>query len=144
MEQLNQLTLFQKSLLTGVFVGFSSTVICLVFNVIYRNSTGFTPSAMINVSSLIFSINILFTIIGLLYYVFIKAFRKGSIIFIVVFALFTIFLLWKAEAVRRSDDYTVTLQFRGLLVGIILIAGIGASFFVPFLCHNKSFERHVL
>lgn len=143
-EQDIQLNSFQKSLLTGVFVGFAATIICLVYNVVYRSSTGFTPSEMINVSSLIFAVNILFTIIGLLYYVFIKAFRKGSIIFIAVFALFTVWLLWKAEGVQRSDDYTVTVQFRGLLAGIILIVGIGASFFIPFLFNSKAFAKNVL
>jgi hypothetical protein len=144
MDQDNQLNSFQKSLLTGVFVGFAATVICLVYNVVYRDSTGFEPSAMINVSSLIFAVNILFTIIGLIYYLFIKAFRKGSIIFIAVFALFTVWLLWKTAGVQRSDDYTVTVQFRGLLAGIILIIGIGAAFFVPFLFNSKAFAKNVI
>jgi hypothetical protein len=144
MDQDNQLDSFQKALMTGLFVGFTASIVCLVFNLVYRNSTGFTPSTMINVSSLIFAVNILFTIIGILYYGFIKAFRNGTAIFILLFSLFTIFLLWKAQGVHRSDDYTVTAQFRGLLAGIILIVGIGASFCLPFLFHNKAFEKHVL
>ena len=139
-----QITPFSRALLTGVFVGFVTTIVCLVFNIAYRNSTGFTPAAIINVSSIIFGINLVFAIIGMLYSVFRNFARKGEIFFIALFVLITAFCIWKAEGVFRSDDYQVTLQFRGLLAGIILIAGIGAVILVPFLFHDRRFREHVL
>lgn len=139
-----QSSVFIKALLTGVFVGFASTIVCLIFNIIYRNYSGFTPSEIINVSSLIFGINILFVLVGLLYFVFLKASRMGNALFITVFALLTVFLLWKTAGVERSSIHAVTVQFRGLLSGIIIISGVSAAFVVPFLFHSKSFERSVL
>jgi uncharacterized membrane protein YjfL (UPF0719 family) len=139
-----QITPFSRALLTGVFVGFVTTIICLVFNIIYRDSTGFTPAEIINVSSIIFGINLIFVVIGMVYHVFLKFIRKGEVFFIAVFALITAFLIWKAEGAIRSDNYQVTLQFRGLLAGIIIISGIGASVLIPFLFHDKRFKEHVL
>jgi hypothetical protein len=144
MDPDQQSTPFSRALLTGVFVGFSATFLCLVYNVVYRSSTGFTPSEIINVSSIIFVINLLFVVIGMLYFVFLKSFPKGDVFFIVVFVLLTLFCVWKAEGTHRSDNYEVSLQFRGLLTGIIIISGIGASFFIPLLFHSKKFEENVV
>ncbi|HEY9364501.1 MAG TPA: hypothetical protein VIQ00_14640 [Chitinophagaceae bacterium] len=135
---------FTKSILTGVFVGFVLSIVCLIYNLIYRDSTGFTPSIIINVSSLIFAVNLLFLVLGGIYYAFLRAFKKGDIIYIIVFVLLTIFFIWQAEESQRSTDEVLTAQFRGLLAGIILILGIGASFLIPFLYRNKSFEENVL
>jgi hypothetical protein len=135
---------FSKAILTGVFVGFVLSIVCLIYNLIYRGSTGFTPSIIINVSSLIFAVNLLFLVIGFIYYGFLKTFKKGDLIYIIVFVLLTIFFIWQAEGSHRSANNEITTQFRGLLAGIILILGIGASFLIPFLFRNKSFEENVL
>ena len=137
-------TPFSKAFLTGLFVGIVSTFICLTYNLIYRAETGFMPTAIINVASIIFGVNIVFMVIGLIYYALTTAFRKGELFFIVLFSLLTVFLLWRTEGVNRFADHEVTLQFRGLLLGVVLITGIGASFLIPFLFHNKKFEREVL
>ena len=102
------------------------------------------PTAIINVASIIFGVNILFIVIGIIYYALIKAFRRGELLFILLFSLATIFLAWQAEGVSRSVNHEMTVQFRGLLLGVIVIMGIGASFLIPFLFHNKKFERNVL
>jgi hypothetical protein len=137
-------SLFNKALLTGVFVGFATTIICLIYNIVYRDYSGFTPSEIINVSSLIFAINILFTIIGVLYYFFLSFSRQGNLLFISLFAILTVVLLWKTAGIQRSSVHEIAVQFRGLLGGIVLISGIAAAFVLPFLFHSKSFERNVL
>src|ERR1700704_4624485 len=116
MEQLNyrimvhdqsspdQQSLFYKTLLTGVFVGFVDTIICLFYNIYYRGSVGYFPADIINVSSLIFIINATFVVVGLVYFGFRKAFPKGDIPYSLVFALLTAFLVWKTAGVHRSDD----------------------------------------
>ena len=144
MESNNYQTPFSKALLTTVFTGFFSTIICLFYNLIYRQETGFEPSIIINVSSLIFGVNLFFLVTGMIYSGFIKMFKKADILFIVIFSLLTIFFAWKAEGVNRSADHEISLQFRGLLLGIILIVGISVSFGVPFLFHNRKFNNTVL
>jgi hypothetical protein len=55
---------FFNATMTGLFVGIIDTLICLSYNIGYRNFTGYMPSAIINVSSLIFAVNlILFVLI---------------------------------------------------------------------------------
>ena len=136
--------LFSKATLTGVFVGFCATVICLLYNIIYREGTGFADQDIINVSSLIFAVNLLFLIIGMLYFVFLKSFKKGGIIFTVAFALLTLFCIFETETGHRFTDNVLNSEFKGLLLGILIILGIGAAFVMPYLYHNKGFERNVL
>ncbi|HVU59113.1 MAG TPA: hypothetical protein VHD83_28820 [Puia sp.] len=135
--------LFSGTLLTGVFAGFAGTILCLAFNIIYRGDTGFLPSAIINVSSLIFAVNLLFVFIGLLYFVCIRWLPKGDIVFEALFVLLTVLLLVATSGVRRSDNAVVNHEFKGLLSGIIIILGI-CCVAIPVLFHNKSFREHVI
>ena len=131
-------------LLIGLFVGIIDTVLLLIYNVIYRDSTGFSPADFINVSSLIFVENLVFVIIGAIYFLFVRSFRKGEIIYMILFLLLTIFLVWKTELVSRTADHLENVQFRGLLLGVVIVTGISAAFLVPYLYHSKKFEEYVI
>jgi|SRR5690606_26428989 len=144
MQYENFQTPFSKAFLTGVFVGIVSTFVCLTYNLIYRAETGFVPTDIINVASIIFGVNILFIVIGLIYFALTQASGKGELIFIILFSLLTVFLAWQAEGVNRSVNHEMTVAFRGLLLGVIIIMGIGATFLMPFLFHSKGFEKNVL
>jgi hypothetical protein len=137
-------TPLSKAVLTGLFTGFTATIVCLIYNLIYRESTAFSLSDIINVSSLIFAVNLLFLVIGIIYYGFIKSFRKGGLIFMIVFVLLTVFFAWKAEGVHRSPDQLLNSEFRQLLLGVVIILGVSAAFLIPFLFSNKKFEEYVL
>lgn len=137
-------SLFTRAMLTGLFVGIIATVFCLFYDVIFRESTRFSLGPLINVSTLIFAVNLLFFVIGIVYYGFLKAFKKGDVFFIIAFALLTIFCIWKAEGVHRSDDQLLNSEFKELLLGVIIILGVAASFAIPYLFHNKKFEENVL
>lgn len=140
----DQFSLLYKALMTGVFVGFSDSIICLFFNIFYRGSTDYIPADIINVSSIIFGVNSLFIIIGMIYYFFLKTMKRGEFLYMALFVLISLFCLWKVEGVNRSDVSLASAQFRGLLMGLTLIVGISATFIMPLLFHNKWFERDVL
>jgi hypothetical protein len=133
---------FSKAILTSVFVGFFVTIVCLLYNIIFRQSTGYLPADFINVSSLIFAINLIFLIIGLLYFVFLRSFKKGAVVFEILFGLLIIFCAWRAGNANMENP-TLTSEFRTLLVGVIIIMGIGIEL-VPLLFHNKKFVEAVL
>jgi len=135
---------FYRAMMTGFFVGFMATLVCLAYNIIYRDSTGFPLSAFINVSSIIFLVNILFPILGIIYYGFISSSKKADVLFIILFLLLTVFFIWRTELVRRTNDHLLNSEFRNLLLGIVIILGISASIFIPLLYHNKKFEDAVL
>ena len=135
--------LFNGALLTGVFAGFAGTILCLAYNIIYRNDTGLLPSALINVSSLIFAVNIVFVIIGLVYFLCLRWLPKGDIVFEALFIVLTILLLLATSGAHRSDDAVVNHGFRGLMSGIIIILGL-CCVAMPILFHNKNFREHVI
>jgi len=136
-------SVFSGTLLTGVFAGFTGTIICLVFNIIYRDDTGYLPSAIINVSSLIFAVNILFVFIGLAYFLCLRYLPKGDIVFEVVFVALTLFCLLETSGAHRSDDAVVNHQFKGLLSGVIIILGL-CCVAMPVMFRNKGFREHVI
>lgn len=135
---------FDKALMTGVFVGIITTVVLLFFHVIFLQSTGFPYSTIINVSTLIFSVNIFFLLVGPLYYWLNRISKYGTVIFVIIFVLITAFLVMKASGVQRTDDHQLNVEFRELLSAIIIIIGLAAAFLVPFLFHNKGFRKNVI
>lgn len=137
-------SVFYRAFMTAVFVGIVATLITMLYDLIFVQALGFPLSAIINVSSLIFGVNIIFLIVGILYYLFIASFKKGDLLFITLFVLITIFFAWRSEQAHRSNDTAINHQFRNLLTGIIVIMGAMAAFLVPYLYHNKKFEDSVL
>lgn len=134
---------FSKAMLTGVFVGFVVTIVCLIYNVIFRTSTGFTPADFINVSSLIFALNLFFWIIGIIYASLLQSFKKADTIFEVLFVLLMAFLLWKGGTVHRLEDLGLNSQFKVLLEGILIINTIGIVL-IPFLYRHRKFTEYVI
>lgn len=135
---------FYKGMMTGLFAGIIVTLICLVFNYVYRIYSGFSLSGLINISSLIFFTNFVFLMFGIAYYALKDHFKKGEIFFVAVMALLTIISAWAAEYIHRTKDIVQNIEFRHLLIGLILIMGVGAAVLVPFLYHNKRFQDYVI
>ena len=137
-------SLFYRAFMTSVFTGIFVTLATMFYDLAFVEYMKYPLSAIINVSSLIFGVNLVFLVIGAVYYFFLHYFKKGDTFFIVLFVLLTAFLVLKAWAIHRTDDVNVNSQFHYLLSGIIIITGIGAFFVIPYLFHSKKFEEHVL
>jgi hypothetical protein len=143
MDTQHEHSMFFRTMMTGLFVGIIDTVICLAFNIFYRDMTGFVPSVFINVSSLIFAINLVLLLVGIVYYAFKKLLGKGDAAFAVFFILLTLFLTWKTELIHRFQEARLDHEFRGLLSGIVLICGLSAAG-LPLLYNSRKFEEFVL
>ena len=137
-------SVFYRAFMTSVFVGLAATIVTILYDYIFVKIFSFPLSAIINVASLIFAVNIVFLLVGILYYLFIATFKKGDMFYILLFVLITGFLTWRSEHANRIDNYAVNMQFRQLLSGIVIIMGIMAAFIVPYLYHSKKFEDTVL
>ena len=129
--------------MTGLFVGIIDTLICLVYNIAYRNITGYIPSSLINVSSLIFGVNLLLLLIGIVYYFFLWAFKRGDVVFEVVTVAATVWLVWTTAGLTRFDNARLDSEFRGLLGGIVLIVGVSTAC-IPFLYRSRRFLDAVI
>ena len=136
-------TTFYRATLSSLFAGIVATLMCLGYDIIYREQTGFSLSGFINVSSIIFLVNILFLIAGVAYSLLLRAFKKADIAFVAIFLVLIIFCIWKVVGFERSPIHQEAVQFRGLLIGILLILGLGIGA-VPILFHNRKFEQTVL
>lgn len=143
MDPIHQ-TRFSSALLTSLFAGLVATILCMTYYLGFKEVTGFPYSAIINVSSLIFVINILFVIIGLIYSFFVKFSRKGEAQFIILFVVITLVLVFAAMNSHRSGDPLLNHEFHELLAGLVIIIGISAFALIPLLFHNRKFIDHVL
>lgn len=144
MEKDFQKAIFDRSLMTCVFVGIFGTLLCMVYAVFFGEYLKYPLSTIINAPTLIFGVNLVFVVIGFVFYGFITFSRYGEWIYITVFVLMTIFFTWKMQDVHRTNNALVNLQFRFLSSGIIIILGLLASIAVPFLFHNKQFAKYVV
>lgn len=138
------LTPFSKSLLTGLFAGIAATFICIIYNIIYRDETAFPLFNFINVSSLIFGVNVLFVVIGCIYYWFIKFIKGGQLFFIITFIVITVLSVLSVSGIHRTDDQVWNVEFHHLFNAMIIIWGISAALGIPWLYHSKGFEEHVV
>ena len=139
-----QKTIFDRALMTCVFVGIIGTLLCMFYDLFFVEYLKYPLSSIINVATLIFGVNLVFLIIGFLYYGFISFSRYGERIYIIVFILMTGFFIWKMQGTHRTNNDVVNLQFKYLSSGIIIILGLLASVAVPFLFHNKQFNKYVV
>lgn len=136
---------FVKSLMTGLAIGICDTILCLLYNLIYRHdaSSGFFSSDFISVSSIIFGINILFVVLGVVFAGVLKGGRMAEILFTLVFVALTIIGVIVAFQIHRVADPAQNSRFHGLLAGVMIIVGCSAAL-LPFIYHNKKFGQYVL
>src|SRR5580692_436427 len=137
---------FVKAFMTGLAVGIADTILCLAFNLLWRKdgSIGFFSSDIINVSSIIFGTNILFIVIGVIYFGFLQAKVTGEVLYSMLFAALTVIGVIAAVHVHRSPDPVQNGRFHVLLTGVILIFGLSAAIGMPLLYHNRKFGQHIL
>jgi hypothetical protein len=137
-------SMFYRSFMTCVFAGLIGTVLCMIFDLVFVQVMRFPFSSIINVSTLIFTINIVFLVIGALYYWSVKFSIGGETVYIILFVLLTAFMLMKIQRYDRSTNVVINTQFRWLSSVITVILGGLAAIAVPLLYHSRKFDEYVL
>ena len=137
-------TITSNAILTAVFAGIVATLLSFVYYLVFKDVTDFPYSSLINVSSLIFIINTIFLVIGFIYYMFLKISRRADLIFIISMCVLTALAVWGASGIHRANNAAINHEFHQLLIGLILIIGVTAFAGMPFLYHNKAFNRDVI
>jgi hypothetical protein len=124
------------ALLTGILVSLADEV----YNFAYRGITGFTPSEIINVSSLIFVTLTVFMVFGVLYFLLSKLGKRTDLIYIIATLVITAIGFLIGTGVQRSTDPHISELFRWLFIGIELMIGLSAAFLIPyFVKHYRIF-----
>lgn len=129
-----------KCILAALLTGLIALMGDEVYNFIYRAVTGFTPSEIINVSSLIFITLLLFMVFGVLYLGLSGLGKRTNIVYIAITLALTIGGVLIGLGVQRSSDHHVSEVFRWLFIGVDLIIGLSAAFLMPyFVRHYRIF-----
>lgn len=130
-------TPFSKSVLAGVFSGILATLVILIYNFIYRGSTAFPLSEIINVSTVIFSSLIILTVVGVIYFLFINYMKGGQVVYIILFSVITLLAAFGSMHVNRSANVLLNNEFHQLLLGTVIILGLCAVAAVPLFFKSK-------
>lgn len=134
---------FFKAMMTGLFIGIIDTIVCLAYNIGYRDATGYLPSTIVNVSSLIFAIVLLSAVIGIVFYLFHRFIRGGDTIYFIVFLTLTAWLTGKTFAAVRFGDPHLDSGWHGLMGGIVLIVGLSSAC-LPFFFRSSKFQEVII
>ncbi len=127
---------FGKAFLTALFAGILATLVCFAFDIFYRMYTLYGPTDYINVSSIIFIVNILLLVAGVAYYAIKSWFKNGDLIYSVFFLLTFSFCIWRVSGIQRFSDLHLNKEFIQLLGGTVIIIGI-AVLSIPYFFNNK-------
>ena len=123
--------------MAGVFVGIIATVFNIFYDVMYRESTGFELSTIINVSTLIFGTLLLTLFAGSVYALLAQFLKKPALVFIIIFGLLAILCLRFALHVYRTDNPLENQEFHQLFAAIVIITGL-ATLCIPLLVKKGS------
>jgi hypothetical protein len=134
-NNLNQIP-FGKAFLAALFAGILATLVCFVFDIFYRMDTLYGPTDYINVSSIIFIVNILLLVAGVAYYAIKSWSKRGDLIYSIFFLLVFGFCFWKIAGIQRFSDLQLNKEFIQLLGGTVIIIGV-AILSIPYFFNNK-------
>lgn len=126
-----------KPIMAGLFTGIIATLLNMIFDVFYRQATGFELSAIINVASIIFGTLLILLFAGALFALLDRFINHVTIPYIILFVLLAVAGIYSTMHVVRTDNPIETSHFRGLLLGIIIISSIGALF-IPYLSKHDT------
>ncbi|WP_300598032.1 hypothetical protein [Niabella sp.] len=126
-----------RPLMAGLFAGYIATVLNLVYDVLFRESTTFPLHDLVNVSTIIFATLFALPLAGVVFALIDRLFPNGSRIYVVLSALFTGLCIYGTLQVHRSPDPVLTVQFQHLLLGIVIISGVFATAAVPWLVKHQ-------
>jgi hypothetical protein len=126
-----------RGILAGLFVGIIASVLIIAYNVIYRGAEDFLSYAVVMPVSIFFFFPIFSLAVGGIYFLFLEHMKKGREFYIiVVLAVTALIALFTAFAGRHSDPALE--KFRGLLLGLEVIEGCLAAFFIPFFANHPN------
>lgn len=124
-----------RGLMAGLFTGLITALVVLAFDVIYRGAEDFTGFNVVMPISIFTAIPFINLVLGGIYTLFAGHLRKGNSLFIVTVlvvmvlsALITVFTGSRSNAV----DEKIT----GMVVGLVIIEGLMAAFFIPFFANH--------
>lgn len=122
-----------KPIMAGLFAGIVASLLNIFYDVIFRGATGYSLPELINVSTIIFGTLFILFIAGTVFAIMDRYMKHATVPYIILFVVLTLLCVQLALHVNRTDNLVQKLEFRQLLVGVVIISGASAAFLVPFL-----------
>src|ERR1700740_2929123 len=116
-----EMSVFSRSLFASLFAGFIATCIMEFFDILFRSATGYNPSLVINVSTIIFGAFIPCVVAGLIFYILVSYVKGGALIFRISFLALAVWVSSVTLQSHYGGNLPVLVGFRGLALGCILI-----------------------
>ena len=133
-----------RAFMTALFVGVADALLCLIYNVIYRNGRPYFSSEIINVSYIIFGIVFLFAMIGLVYLFAQRLFRQGNLVFMFFMIIVSTLAILAIHSGNFSSNPVECQSLRAEATGIAVIVGFSATAGIPLLHGSHAFELYVV
>jgi len=118
---------FSDSILAGFYAGFILTVVSIIFDVLFREMTGFNGDSILNPAIIFTIIPLIGLVAGLLYYAADGNMKYTGIVFAIVFIALTV------VGVVYTDTELVRHNAILLVSGFVIISGLGTALMVPYL-----------
>ncbi len=127
-----------RGILGGLFVGIGATVVNLIFDIIYRNITGYQFSEYININSIIFFTIPTLVVGGIVYSILLEYLKKGMAVYIVLCILLTIIAAFVPLGPNMlPTGKPMPPSARGLTMGIEIITGLFGTFALPYFARHE-------
>src|SRR6266498_5608929 len=128
---------FSRAVLAGLLCGIIAAILIVIYSFEYRKITGFKGLGLIEPLSIFIAVPLLLVLAGFVFLGMVELFRQGELYFIVLALLLTVGTI-VFELVFKEGP--VMSGSKGLILGIVAIAGLIISFLLPFLgTHPKIF-----
>lgn len=138
MRRPEEIPIFSKALLAGALTGVAASIINGIYDIIFRGITGFMPAIAFNFVSIPLLSMIVLTVLGLLFFVFIKYFNTTA--FIIVILLLIIAVIMLTAFSRSTINESAFYGDHGLISGFVVLSGLLAVTLLPYLYqHPKLF-----
>lgn len=127
-----------KPIMAGLFAGIFASLLNIIYDVVFRETTGFSLPELINVSTIIFGTLFILVVAGTVFAIMDRYLKHATVPYIILFVVLTLLCVEFALHVNRTENLVQKLEFRHLLLGIVIISGSAASFLVPFLAKRST------
>ncbi len=125
-----------RGLLGGILCGIITAVIVALYVYFYRTDTNLEKFAVLGPTIIFTGVPLLLVIAGVVYYLFVHYFAKGETLYVILFSVLTIvniLLILNLTPVGKESLLSIP---HGILFGTVLITGLSACIFLPYLVHH--------
>lgn len=132
-------TISTRGILGGLFVGIATTVVNLLFDLVYRKITGYEFAEFININTIIFFTIPTLVVGGIVYSLMMQFVKRGLVMYISVCLVLTAVVAFiPLGPYMLPTGQPMAESARGLTLGIELITGLSGALALPYFAEHPA------